>query len=205
LRSIFRRSQVEQELDEELRYHLDRQIEERISKGVAPEEARYAAMRAMGGVEQRKEACRDMRHLKRLEDLAQDLRYAIRTLFRNPVFSVVALLTLALGVGANTAIFSVINAVLLRPLPYKDADRLVAIFATPAGQAQTDKVFASYQTFKELSLRSFTNRLPARFLLNLSPGANTNLRSMNYSRSSPGWKEFAHRACCVISLTLRAI
>ncbi|HEY6402530.1 MAG TPA: permease prefix domain 1-containing protein, partial [Blastocatellia bacterium] len=75
LRSIFRRRQIEQELDEELRYHIDRQIEEHIAKGMTPEEARYAAMRALSGVEQRKEECRDARGVLWLEDLWQDLRY----------------------------------------------------------------------------------------------------------------------------------
>src|SRR5215475_15266268 len=84
LRSLFRRSQVEQELDEELRYHIDRQIEESIAKGMAPEEARYAALRAMDGVERRKEECRDMRGVNFVENLAQDLRYGARMLLKNP-------------------------------------------------------------------------------------------------------------------------
>src|SRR5262245_28523532 len=127
LRSLFRRSQVEQELDEELRYHIERQAEELIAKGMTEEEARHAALRAMGGVERRKEECRDMRRLRLIENLAQDLRYAIRTLFRNPVFSVVALLTLAIGIGSTTAIFSVVHALFLKPLPYPDSDRLVRL------------------------------------------------------------------------------
>lgn len=142
LRSLFRRSQVEQELDEEILYHLDRQIEEHIAKGMTPEEARYAAMRALGGIERRKEECRDARGVLWLEDLWQDLRYGLRILVRNPSFTLTAVVLLALGIGANTAIFSVVKAVLLWPLPYKDSERIVRIWNTYPPLGMTELEFA---------------------------------------------------------------
>ena len=128
LRSLVRRDEVELELDKELRIHLEQEIEQNLAAGMAPAEARYAALRRLGGVAQIKEECRDMRRTNYVENLLQDARYTVRTLAKSPGFAAAIVLTLALAIGANSAIFSVIDGVLLKPLPYPHAERIVRLF-----------------------------------------------------------------------------
>jgi predicted permease len=135
---------MEEEMDNELWFHIGLYTEDLVSKGVAIEEAKRRAHAEFGAVEARKEECREALGLRLLDELRADLRYAFRTLWRAPAFTLVAIVSLALGIGANTAIFSVVNGVLLNPLPYQEPDQLVALYT---GMSDGSRATTSYPNF----------------------------------------------------------
>src|SRR5829696_2914442 len=142
LSSLFRRERLERELDTELRYHIDMLVEQNVARGMTPDAARREAQRVFGTVAGIKDDVRDNWLSRFLEVAAQDIRYGIRSLRRNPGFALVIIVTMALGIGANTAIFSVVNGVLLRPLPYKDGDKLVVLHHGPGDPIANDLGFS---------------------------------------------------------------
>jgi putative ABC transport system permease protein len=127
LRALFHKSRAEQDMDDELRFHLEKQMEHNVTRGMSPKEARYAALRQFGNVGAVKEECRESWGGRIISELAQDIRYGLRQLRRNPGFAILAILTLALGIGVNTAVFTIVNTLLLNPLPVKDAQKVVAV------------------------------------------------------------------------------
>jgi putative ABC transport system permease protein len=135
LRSLWRGADLDRELDEELRYHVEEQVDANIARGMSPADARTAALRAIGGIEQRKEECRDTRRVWIIENLSRDVRMACRQMRKQPGFTVTAILSLALGIGANTAIFQLLNALSLRTLPVAAPHELVELRLTGEGRA----------------------------------------------------------------------
>jgi predicted permease len=154
LRSLFRRKSVEQELDDELRFHLEQKAQEFAATGLTLDEARRKARREFGGLEQSKENCRDTRPVRVIETALQDIRFGLRMLRKNPGFTAIAVLTLGLGIGANTAVFSVVEGVLLAPLHYFQPDRLVMVWEN---NPRFPRVWVSYPNFRDWqrSARSF--------------------------------------------------
>jgi hypothetical protein len=144
LRSVFSRNLVEQELDEELRYHIERETEENVAAGMTPEVARREALLTLEGLDQNKEECRDMRRLNLLDNLAKDLRFEIRQLRKNLGFTCTAITMLALGLCASVAIFAFVDAALLKPLPYRDPLRLAGVFESITLFKRSNLSYADY-------------------------------------------------------------
>jgi predicted permease len=153
LRSLFRRPSVDSELEAELRFHLDQLIQENISSGMSPEEASRAAQRMIGGIAQYKEECREMRRVNFVEDLVRDVRYTIRSLAKSPGFTGVVVATLALGIGANTAIFTIVHGVMLRPLDYPKPDQLMYLTAESPAIGSTRNALSApeYLDFRRMN------------------------------------------------------
>jgi len=161
LRALFHKTEMEQELDEELRFHLEKEIEQNLARGMNPEEARSAALRSFGGMERVKEASRDVRGVRLVEELWQDLRYGGRMLLKHKGFTLVAVLSLALGIGANTALFSVCNAVLFKPLPYAEPDRIVVLSERMSDGKLSEVAPANFVDWRNVS-RSFSGMAAVR-------------------------------------------
>lgn len=160
VRHLIHRRRAEREMEEEMRFHVEMEARELIQQGVQADEARRQALVAFGGVERFKEAGRDARGLRVIEDVAQDVRYATRTLARTPGFSIAAVITLALGIAATTAVVSAVNALFLRPLPVHEPDRLVVVHEIwRNGNVDTDMAEWRYPYERYLAYREATGRV----------------------------------------------
>lgn len=149
LRTIMHRDRVERELEDELQFHIQERTAAEVARGLSAADARRAAVLAMGGIEQRKEECRDTLGVHFIDDLVRDLRYAWRSLRRTPGFSALVVLIMALGIGANTAVFDVVNAVLLRPLAYRDADRITTLGTNELAKGSSEVQQVSIPNFQD--------------------------------------------------------
>ena len=139
---VFGSGRSERELSDELDAHLQHHIDDNLRAGMSSDEARRRAVLALGGLEQTKERYRDRRGLPLLESWLRDLRYGVRTLLKSPGFALAGVVILGLGIGANAAIFTVVNAVVLRPLPFPDSDRIVRLWHTPPPTLFSEPTFS---------------------------------------------------------------
>src|SRR5439155_15121122 len=149
LQTLFRRDRITQRLDDEIQFHLDQQIAENISAGMSPEEARYAAQRTFGNPIFLKEKARDTWGWRWLEQFTQDVRFGARLLLHSPLFTAVVVLSLALGIGSNAAIFSIVDALMLRQLPVTAPDELVLLSQRTAQDADYGWSYPLYEQFRD--------------------------------------------------------
>lgn len=178
-RSLFQRRRAESDLDDELRDHLGQEIENNIRAGMPPQEARFAALRLIGSISLYKDECRDARSISFIENLARDLRYALRTLRRTPLFSAAAILTLALGIGANATVFTFVENIVLRSLPARHPQQLVSI----SWDGMSNVSYPNYLDFRDRNT-VFSNLIASRFNpVNLSIRARENFRVWGYEVS----------------------
>jgi macrolide transport system ATP-binding/permease protein len=183
-RRLFHRRKLEHELDAELRFHLEEQERDYIRTGMSEPEARRKATVSFGGIEGIKEDCREVRSISLVESTAQDIRYAERSMRKLPLFSVVVVLSLALGIGANTAIFSLIDALMWRMLPVKDPENLVYISRIEDGIPQTGFTYRQYRALQDAQVSEIAGYSAQRASVtidgNLEPTAEVHLVSGNY-------------------------
>src|SRR5271157_2936837 len=162
-KAIFKRRQLDRDLEDEMRFHLAMRVEKLQAAGVNPEEARYASRRRFGNRSSLQEACREMWTFVWLDSLAQDVRYALRTLRKNPGFGAVVVVTLALGIGASTAVFSVVDPLLFRRLPYPQDDQLVSVGYLGPVDNNEFNVVSSYFDWRQA-------QTPFQFITAMRPG-----------------------------------
>ena len=186
---LVRRGTMERRLDAEMRFHVDMLTEQNIRAGRSPSDARRVALAAFGGLERFKDDARDEYRSRLVDELGQDIRYAVRVIRRNPGFGVAAALTFALGIGASTAIFSVVHGVLLRPLPYKDPDRLVVLWERQPGRGNDRNVVSvpNFEAWRSRA-RSFDG-MAALVPLPATIGVAPNPEHVMGAEVSPGYFE----------------
>jgi hypothetical protein len=149
IKTFFQKGKLEERLSEELRFHLDCEIEKNLQAGMSPEEARNAALREFGGVEQTKEKCRDVWAIRFLEEFWQDVRFGFRMLLKSPGFTAVAIATLALGIGANSTIFSIMDGMWFRPSQVPKAYQLARLSTATKESQDSMFSFPDYADFRE--------------------------------------------------------
>ncbi|MFZ0591204.1 MAG: permease prefix domain 1-containing protein, partial [Bryobacteraceae bacterium] len=178
-RSLFWHGRAEAELEDELRDHMEQEVASNIQAGMPPEEAKFAAQRLAGSISLYKEECRDARGTGFIENFVRDLRYSIRTLRRTPLFTVVAIVTLALGIGANTTVFTFVENILLRSFPARNPEQLVAL-------NWQDAINMSYPNYVDFRDRNtvLSGLIADRFNpVNMSLGARETFRVWGYEAS----------------------